>query len=59
MTKKTVAIVGGGPSGMLLGDLLGDDFQVTIYEKEKNIGRKFLVAGNGGFNLTNVLSGES
>lgn len=58
MAKKTVTIVGGGPSGILLADLLGDDFQVTIYEKEKTIGRKFLVAGNGGFNLTNVLSGK-
>ena len=58
MAKKTVVIIGGGPSGMLLADLLGKEFDVAIYEKEKTIGRKFLVAGNGGFNLTNALEGE-
>jgi hypothetical protein len=35
---------------------LSDRFDVHIYEKEKTIGRKFLVAGKGGFNLTNAIS---
>jgi len=53
MTKKTVAIIGGGASGLFAAsELNSDKFDVTIYEKNKTLGRKFLVAGDGGFNLT-------
>ena len=51
--KKTVSIVGGGPAALILAALLDcQKFNVTIYEKNKTLGRKFLVAGKGGFNLT-------
>jgi uncharacterized flavoprotein (TIGR03862 family) len=51
--KKTIAIIGGGPSAFLLAAFLdATQFAVTIYEKNKTSGRKFLVAGKGGFNLT-------
>jgi len=51
--KKSVAIIGGGPSAFLLASFLDAiKFNVTIYEKNKTAGRKFLVAGKGGFNLT-------
>lgn len=51
--KKTVAIIGGGASGLFAAYQLDTDkFNVTIYEKNKTLGRKFLVAGDGGFNLT-------
>lgn len=51
--KKQVAIIGGGPSAFLLAAFLdAEKFTVTIYEKNKTAGRKFLVAGKGGFNLT-------
>jgi uncharacterized flavoprotein (TIGR03862 family) len=51
--KKSVAIIGGGPSALLLAAFLDTSkFTVTIYEKNKTTGRKFLVAGKGGFNLT-------
>jgi uncharacterized flavoprotein (TIGR03862 family) len=51
--KKSVAIIGGGPSAFLLAAFLdATTFDVTIYEKNKTAGRKFLVAGKGGFNLT-------
>ncbi len=51
--KKTVTIIGGGPAAMLLATHLDTKlFDVTIYEKNKAFGRKFLVAGKGGFNLT-------
>ena len=51
--KKTISIIGGGPSAFLLADFLDTTkFDVTIYEKNKTTGRKFLVAGKGGFNLT-------
>ncbi len=55
---KKVAIIGGGASSLVLAYFLGDACEVTIYEKEKSIGRKFLVAGKGGFNLTNSLDGK-
>jgi uncharacterized flavoprotein (TIGR03862 family) len=51
--KKKVAIIGGGPAAFLLAAFLdAEKFSVTIYEKNKTSGRKFLVAGKGGFNLT-------
>ena len=51
--KKSIAIIGGGPSSLLLAAFLDTKkFDVTIYEKNKTAGRKFLVAGKGGFNLT-------
>jgi uncharacterized flavoprotein (TIGR03862 family) len=51
--KKSVSIIGGGPAALLLAALLDcKKFNVTIYEKNKTLGRKFLVAGKGGFNLT-------
>jgi uncharacterized flavoprotein (TIGR03862 family) len=51
--KKVVSIIGGGPAAMLLAAHLNTNlFDVTIYEKNKALGRKFLVAGKGGFNLT-------
>jgi uncharacterized flavoprotein (TIGR03862 family) len=51
--KKSVSIIGGGPAALVFAALLDcQKFKVTIYEKNKTLGRKFLVAGKGGFNLT-------
>ena len=51
--KKQIAILGGGPSAFLSAAFLdAKKFKITIYEKNKTVGRKFLVAGKGGFNLT-------
>jgi len=58
MDKKQVIIIGGGPSGLMAADVLSKQFKVTLYEKEKTVGRKFLVAGKGGFNLTSGLTGK-
>jgi len=50
---EKIAIIGGGVTAFLLGAFLDTKkFDVTIYEKNKTAGRKFLVAGKGGFNLT-------
>jgi len=49
----TLAIIGGGASGLSLAAMIDTTkYAVTIYEKNKALGRKFLVAGKGGFNLT-------
>lgn len=51
--KKTISIIGGGSASLFLAAFLDvKKFEITIYEKNKTAGRKFLVAGKGGFNLT-------
>jgi len=51
--KKSIAIIGGGPAGLAFASFIDTSkFDVTIYDKNKAVGRKFLVAGDGGFNLT-------
>jgi predicted flavoprotein YhiN len=51
--KPSIAIIGGGASALFLAATIDtNQYSVTIYEKNKALGRKFLVAGDGGFNLT-------
>lgn len=51
--KKSISIIGGGPAAMLCAAFLDEKkFDITIYERNQSLGRKFLVAGKGGFNLT-------
>jgi len=54
MHSKKIIILGGGAAGLIAAEQLSRTCQVHIYEKGKTIGRKFLVAGKGGFNLTNA-----
>ncbi len=56
---STFVIIGGGPAAMMAASVLSCQHQVTVYEKGKTIGRKFLVAGKGGFNLTNSAEGKT
>jgi uncharacterized flavoprotein (TIGR03862 family) len=49
-----VAVVGGGPAGLLAAQRLAEaGCRVQVFEQKATVGRKFLVAGHGGFNLTN------
>jgi hypothetical protein len=53
MNRKSIAIIGSGPAALMLAATLNTKlFDVTIYEKNFAPARKFLVAGDGGFNLT-------
>lgn len=58
MSQPRIVLIGGGAANLCAACFLSDHFDVTIYEKGKTLGRKFLVAGKGGFNLTNELDGE-
>lgn len=51
-------LIGGGSAALFAAEQLSANCEVHIYEKGKTIGRKFLVAGNGGFNLTNSATGN-
>ena len=51
--KPRAAIIGGGPAGLMAADILsGAGAAVTLYERMPSLGRKFLIAGRGGLNLT-------
>lgn len=52
---KKVVIAGAGPAGLMAAYFLSQNkqFQVQIFDANKAVARKFLVAGHGGFNLTN------
>ena len=54
MTEKLSAIViGGGPAGLMAAQVIAAaGHRVTIYDRMPSLGRKFLMAGRGGLNLT-------
>jgi uncharacterized flavoprotein (TIGR03862 family) len=48
-----VAVIGAGPAGLMAAETLAQGgAQVTIYDAMPSVGRKFLMAGRGGLNLT-------
>ena len=53
MQENHIIIIGAGPAGLMAAQTLAErGFKVHVYEQNKAAARKFLVAGNGGFNLT-------
>jgi uncharacterized flavoprotein (TIGR03862 family) len=52
-TSPSVAVVGGGPAGLMAAEaLLAGGARVDLYDAMPSVGRKFLLAGKGGLNLT-------
>ena len=50
---KTAAIIGGGPAGLIAAEVLARaGVAVTVYDQMPSLGRKFMMAGRGGLNLT-------
>ncbi len=52
-TGSTVAIVGGGPAGLMAAEVLASHgLRPELFDAMPSVGRKFLLAGRGGLNLT-------
>jgi uncharacterized flavoprotein (TIGR03862 family) len=50
---KTAAVIGAGPAGLMAAEMLSaGGMAVTVYDRMPSVGRKFLMAGRGGLNLT-------
>ena len=50
---RSLAIVGGGPAGLMAAEVArAAGVDVDLYEGKGSVGRKFLIAGKGGLNLT-------
>ena len=51
--ENEIAVVGGGPAGLAAAERLAEAGRsVTVYERMPSVGRKLLIAGRGGLNLT-------
>jgi uncharacterized flavoprotein (TIGR03862 family) len=50
-----VAIIGGGPAGLMAAEVLAQGgVRVELYDGMPSVGRKFLLAGVGGMNITHA-----
>ena len=54
-----IAIIGGGPAGLRAAEVAATaGAAVTLFDAKSSVGRKFLVAGKGGLNLTKIEPAE-
>ncbi|MBR0713348.1 TIGR03862 family flavoprotein [Bradyrhizobium liaoningense] len=52
-TESHIAVIGAGPAGLMAAEILAQGgVSVTVYDAMPSAGRKFLMAGRGGLNLT-------
>lgn len=51
--KKSVAVIGGGPVGLMAAEVIrAGGVRVDVYDSMPSLGRKFLMAGKSGLNIT-------
>lgn len=51
--QKSVAIIGGGPAGLMAAEVISaSGMQVDVYDSMPSVGRKLLMAGKSGLNIT-------
>ncbi len=56
----TAAVIGGGPAGLMAAEVLAQaGVQVHVFDAMPSVGRKFLLAGKGGLNLTHAEARET
>ena len=56
---KTVAVIGGGPAGLMAAEVISaGGVKVDVYDSMPSLGRKFLMAGKSGLNITHSESFE-
>ena len=54
-TASSVAVIGGGPAGLMAAEALATQgLAVDLFDAMPSVGRKFLLAGKGGLNLTHA-----
>src|SRR5271169_6771045 len=52
-STNNIAIIGAGPAGLMAAEVIAQGGAgVTVYDAMPSVGRKFLMAGRGGLNLT-------
>ena len=52
---KSIAVIGAGPAGLIAAEMLAEaGCAVTVFDQMPSVGRKFLMAGRGGLNLTHA-----
>ncbi len=55
-----LAVIGGGPAGLRVAELASArGMEVHLYDQMRSVGRKFLVAGKSGLNLTNAIERDA
>jgi uncharacterized flavoprotein (TIGR03862 family) len=55
LTPFRVAVIGGGPAGLMAAQTLAQGGAlVDVYDAMASVGRKFLLAGRGGMNITHA-----
>jgi len=60
LRQPTLAIIGGGPAGLAAAEtLLAAGIAVDLYDAMPSVGRKFLIAGRGGMNITHAEPAEA
>jgi uncharacterized flavoprotein (TIGR03862 family) len=53
LSPPQAAVIGGGPAGLIAAETLAvQGMSVTVFDQMPSVGRKFLMAGKGGLNLT-------
>lgn len=53
LSSKQAAVIGGGPAGLMAAEAMAQaGLRVQVFERMPSLGRKLLMAGRGGLNIT-------
>jgi len=51
--QRTVAVIGGGPAGLMAAEVISrQGIKVDVFDAMPSVGRKLLMAGKSGLNIT-------